>query len=53
MPDLTKTYDGVAITAATARTQISTNAESGVTVRIQQQAGDSWQGLCPDMQLAP
>jgi LPXTG-motif cell wall-anchored protein len=45
VPDLTKTYDGVAITAATARPQISTNAESGVTVRIQQQAGDSWQDV--------
>ena len=45
VPDLTKTYDGVAITAATARPQISTNAESGVTVRIQQRAGDSWQDV--------
>ena len=45
VPDLTKTYDGVAITAATARPQISTNAESGVTVRIQQQAGDGWQDV--------
>lgn len=43
VPDLTKTYDGTAITAATAKSQISTNAEGGMTVRIQQQTGGSWQ----------
>lgn len=43
VPDLTKTYDGVAITAATAKSQISTSADGGMTVRIQQLVGDSWQ----------
>lgn len=43
VPDLTKTYDGVSITAATAKPQISTSSDGGMTVRIQQLAGGSWQ----------
>lgn len=43
--DLTKTYDGVAITAAAVKPQVSTNAESGAAVRIQQQTGSGWQDV--------
>lgn len=40
--DLTKTYDGVAITPDTAKSQVTTNSDGELTVALQRQVDGNW-----------
>lgn len=42
IPDLTKTYDGVAITPESAKSQVTENSDGELTVTLQRQVDGSW-----------
>lgn len=49
--DLTKTYDGVAVTPATAKSQVTTNSDGEMTVTLQQQVDGDWKDVASALEI--
>lgn len=49
--DLTKPYDGVAITPDTAKSQVTTNSDGEITVALQQQVDGGWKDVASAIEI--